>query len=498
MKFKLSNIIGVLCLVVLGFVLWIYLYKRAYLLPATHDEVQTSLTFAQMPVWRILYYTHPIPNNHILNTLLVKLCQTIGGINALTIRLPNLFFYWLYFLSACIFARVCSLDWRIKIFAFSAFLLNPYLLDFFSLARGYALSIDFMLAACLSAYFWLQTGHKRWWIIAIVLSCLSVYSNFTSLHFYMPFFALLGYSAWERLPSPRRLPDVLPYWKPLVSGGIVLGMFSIIPLLKITLTHQLRFWETTGFYKDTLGTLVTMSLYGKSYLFTPEFTAQFVAALTALLICFMGIALVWNVWQKRLVLMSDSFTFFFCLLLGSILVPCIQFWLLKTPLPTTRTALFYYPLLVLPTIFFLEKIRLRFRWSVNLVAIPLTVFVWFHFANSANMRYCMEWEYDANTKIILRYLEKEYLYSKRREPITLESSWWFHPSLTFHIQSSDIQWLDLKGYHMDACPTSDAQFYYASSEHFLDISPYYETLIDFDGGKRRLLKKRVGESLAQE
>lgn len=58
--------------ILLGLLLCIYVIAEAYLMPLTHDELST-IGFSRQAISNIITYKDPIPNNHILNTLLLKL-----------------------------------------------------------------------------------------------------------------------------------------------------------------------------------------------------------------------------------------------------------------------------------------------------------------------------------------------------------------------------------------------------------------------------------------
>src|SRR6185436_12641938 len=89
-------------------------------------------------------FNFDVATNHFLNTLLTKLCYLIGGNSELVLRLPNHVGYGMYlWFSLRILQRL-----RHRAIAFAGFLLlnlNPYVLDYFSLSRGYGLSLGFLM-----------------------------------------------------------------------------------------------------------------------------------------------------------------------------------------------------------------------------------------------------------------------------------------------------------------------------------------------------------------
>lgn len=76
-----------------------YIILRAVKIPVTHDEAGTILNYASRSIYSIITYEDPIPNNHLLNTLLIKFSISVLGLNEFACRLPNLIggFMYLWF-----------------------------------------------------------------------------------------------------------------------------------------------------------------------------------------------------------------------------------------------------------------------------------------------------------------------------------------------------------------------------------------------------------------
>ena len=75
---------------VLAAAYFIYLCLRAYLLPITTDEATTWWNYVQDPALDLITYKGPVPNNHLLNTLLIKLLHVFVPPHQFTIRIPAL------------------------------------------------------------------------------------------------------------------------------------------------------------------------------------------------------------------------------------------------------------------------------------------------------------------------------------------------------------------------------------------------------------------------
>ncbi len=71
------------------FILFYVTYK-ASLTSFTHDESYTYLHYVHQPVKDIITYKDPFTNNHILNTLLMKVSEKAFGNSEIVLRLPNI------------------------------------------------------------------------------------------------------------------------------------------------------------------------------------------------------------------------------------------------------------------------------------------------------------------------------------------------------------------------------------------------------------------------
>lgn len=52
---------------------------KVFHVPITHDEVATTVHYANFSVWQIMMYPDTLPNNHILNTIFTKIFLLFFG-----------------------------------------------------------------------------------------------------------------------------------------------------------------------------------------------------------------------------------------------------------------------------------------------------------------------------------------------------------------------------------------------------------------------------------
>jgi uncharacterized membrane protein len=118
---------------------------RAATQSITVDEAFTYDLYIDKPFREILrnYST----KNHILNTWLCRLSVKTLGLSELTFRLPSLFGGLLYLAFVYRLCRDVFRNWWTFLFAVAALAVNPLIMDFLSIARGYGLSLGFFVAA---------------------------------------------------------------------------------------------------------------------------------------------------------------------------------------------------------------------------------------------------------------------------------------------------------------------------------------------------------------
>src|SRR5579872_4973907 len=126
--------IAALCIVVI----------RACLQSITVDEADSFLQYARNPQPS---HWWPVSDNHVLNSLLMRLATAIFGVSNLTVRLPAILGALLYIGSALNLSLLVTNRRLLQWLLFTCLVYNPMLLDYLVAARGYSLAIGFFLAA---------------------------------------------------------------------------------------------------------------------------------------------------------------------------------------------------------------------------------------------------------------------------------------------------------------------------------------------------------------
>lgn len=167
----------------LGFLLLIiHVTLRTALVDMTHDEAWSFHNIKNF--WYAEFLC--TGNSHWFTSIAMQISIWLGCENVLCLR----WFSLLSFIVTCIFALWWLKSFTsasLKLIGFCLLFLNPYLLDYFGLARGYAGGIMFQ---CLSLLFFvkgLKNNDRRFLFAALACSAFSAISNYSFVYFFFAF-----------------------------------------------------------------------------------------------------------------------------------------------------------------------------------------------------------------------------------------------------------------------------------------------------------------------
>lgn len=457
----------------------IYIFLRITTIPVTHDEAGTILSFSRQSLWDILTYKDPIPNNHILNTLLIKGSTTVFGLAEWACRWPNFLAGLLYI--GCGFLLLRRLNGKHSFKSLAGIILllgNPYLLEFFGLARGYGLSVGLMMT---SLYFIIR-GKEKDQLYSLAFAALSVYANLTLLNYFIPLFLLV--IVLKRQDSLKAyLGSVLPA---LIISFILIALL-VLPVIKMLKTDQFRFWGQKGFFADTFQPLLESSLMGESYF--GKMTGTVFTWFILLACLLLAISAVWTVWRHRIKALHQARFQLLFLFFGTLLYNILQHLIVGVPYLNARTALFYYPLFSLALFAELGNDDKYARFK-NVLLLVLTGFSIWHMTRTWNLHSSREWWFDGDNKKVMAWIAADRIGNKN-EKASLKCNWLFQPSLTYYVKTRYPEQIDLPPYSHTIDTSELVDYYYITSD---DRSPWFETNYtvaqSYAWGSRFLMKKK--------
>lgn len=437
-------------LVGISIALFLYVAVRSVVVAFTFDEAWSQLLLENS--WSdILWCRPPNSNNHVGNTLLMKLCASLFGEEPWSLRLPNVLAFALYLRWGTGVAR--RLDrpfWVMLAFLLLAF--QPWVLDFFALARGYGLAMAMVMGA-LHHLLAFREAPRMWHLSwGAVLSGLAVTFNFAFLHLFLAISAatltlVLTHAIRAGGTWGQRLRFTGKSLLPLAGISVLLLLYLPGPIRGLIDAKEFYFGGNTGFWDDTVFTLGHGLLYKVDYWKHDLWLLLKVAA--ALLVA-MGITAS-VVWARRGFRFLDSPLMLIAILL---FVPwlgiTLQHQWMGSLFPIYRTGMYLVPLFCLGVAWMLRewaKVKVG-RIGAYILSGSLLLPLTLHNAHTLNFTHTAEWQVDADTPTALRDLERDFKASGIASPITIGCSWPLRSAINYYLILWKWDWLlptDTKG-----------------------------------------------------
>ncbi|MEM9936846.1 MAG: hypothetical protein AAF824_24675, partial [Bacteroidota bacterium] len=402
------------------------------------------------------------------------------------VRLPNVLAHLLYLIFSTLLIRKLSPNGWVVLAGFLMLNANPYLLDFFSVARGYGLACAFMMMSLYYLHAFIVKPTNRSIVLAILGAILAVLSNFTFLNYLAILFAIFisfgFFSHFEKM----NLPPLTHQQLGLLIGVIIVSTFSlgyllIVPVQTLSQLAEFNFGAPT--LHATYRAIILDSLYGQGYFSgsTPDIFAVScgIIGIISLVVGFSKI--------KQLGQGHARWYVTVCLLLILLILALLtQFYLLGTQYLVNRKALIIIILLTLPVISLIETLR-NWRISIGLgFSLFISLFFFLHFSRTASSDLIREWYYDRYNQQITQLVAAESV-GGRETKLGLE--WIFIHSFLFYQQTGGLE--NVAPLQFDPAVRSDTlyEYYYIQPSQAHLLHPNYRLVKQF--GKVTALYKRT-------
>lgn len=396
---------------------------RAVHIPMTHDEASTWINYRHLDVWSCLsnYGCWGTANNHWLNTLLLQWSAHAFGESPWALRLPNILAGWGYgFLAARISLRYTQ-GVAAGLGAWVLLCGHVYLLDFFSLARGYGLMSFGVMGGLYGLLRYVEHYRTRWLWVTLAFMTFSILSNFTAL---LPW-AALG-CAWGVWVLAGRQWSVLGrHLLPWILHALLLYGLLHYPLKTLSANGEFA-WGADG-VAGMLRDLFTNLLSGAGYF--GERTLPWVLTLFTVF-SLIAVALAAGrsrMANRRPTLLAGLVVFFNLVLIVA------QQALTGSMAPVGRKAIYLVPILFLPLALAVGSRPGRMPW---IAWILLILFGW-HIGRvlPGSIRSCREWWYDAHYPTLLSDILPG---GRENDSIRIGTSWIFNPALSYYRDADSL------------------------------------------------------------
>lgn len=396
-----------------GFLLlFSYVLIRGFTVGITHDE---ALTYKIIHGDEVLKGT---ANHHWLNTQLSSLSAYLFGAKEFALRLPNMLAFAVFWFFLFRIAKTFLKSSFTQITLLLLLCANPFILDFFSLCRGYGLSIAFVTASLFYLFriVDLKSDSKPiHYYLAAIFSVLALGANLNTLNYFLIAVALIILSALVFKPKNRVvLLSIL-----IIICGISL-YFSLDRLFFLKAQNELYFG--TGNLNSTIDNLIYSSFYFRDG-FKEAIILRYLLYGLLILAGFLAI-------RKKQLFNPGAFAL---IILASILIALVlENVIFEALYPINRSSLYLYPIILLA--FLLNVDRLKFKAvsiltilsSVSFVAVNIPFY---------NFKKTMTWAEDQDVKEAMLLIKEDI---KDNSVHTSECTWIYEPMVNYYRLEYDV------------------------------------------------------------
>jgi hypothetical protein len=423
---------------------------RAATLSFTHDESFTYTRHVHDPLSSIVLYDEVTANNHLLNTLAMKLAEGTLGTSELALRASSVVAFAVYVVSiAVLLLRVDR--WPVRVLGFSLAIANPYVLDFFSLARGYALALALVAASAVAIVRYVERPSGWAALAASACAGVAVLSSFATLVYFVAVLLVTGLALVVPRPARADAGARRRIAAAVTLPVVVVAILGVVPLIRLRSASELYVGGVDGFWQDTVYSIAWSALYRQGW----EPLAVVVVVLVAISVVAGAVPTFISIRERDLPLHATAFI----LVAAPAVVSVLQHHVLESRFLIERTALFFVPLYAIWLAYAADALARRWKHSagVTITAVVIAGAAWVNLVAAANFSYVLDWRYDSSTERMLDDLDG--LREGRR--VDFGASWLFEPTINFYRQTKRLSWLpplpmDCRG----VCVTDESDYYY--------------------------------------
>lgn len=347
----------------LFFILWVcmslYLMVRTYCVDITDDEAWSYYNVKHF--WWVEVLCSG--NTHWFNFLAIKAALIFGLEKTWQLR-------WFSLLSGIVFLYIgyCWIksfgNKAIKVLAFSLLFLNPYVIEYLTLARGYASALCFM---ALSLYFYIKPDKRFVVSLSLLFAGMSAIANFNFFYFFVPFSAVIFCRSYLKqgqniFKSKHIYIDVI-----YTIGVLFLVLRSLLFIKKCS--NDIGSFGGEDLVTSVFCSYIDTLFYGQFY-----FPATIKFILGAILLTVVFSASVYGIAKFKshhdpLFLMAGI------VLLSMLILVIFNHWCFHVLYPTERTALMFYPVIVIVIIQFLNYVLMPYYLKQSVLTLISTVLI---------------------------------------------------------------------------------------------------------------------------
>lgn len=373
-----------------------YLVLRAIYVPLAHDELLTFFKYIQ-PGDFLPYESFWDTNNHFFNTLLSWGCYKLFGSSQAALRLPNLLggVLYLYF-SYRLIIQVKYMPVRVGL-AFTLWL-SAYFIEFFSMNRGYGLSMALLVAAIFMAHSAITRNGMAYYLLATALIVLALSTNLTLMISTILLLGFLSIYAIIKFIGTHRSSYLLKALIPVLLGCWPV-CYWIIYGFELKERGLLYYGRSTGFWDTTVDSLI-VTMFEK-FPIPYEFLVVFPLLGLAIAIFFWFRNQKQSAFSNRI---SKPGFLFAYLLFGNVMGTMLLANFVDVLYPADRGALYYIPLFLFTSAFLVDECGKQ--KALSLMMTPV-LFIPVHFLATMNFTHSSFWQKEHMPEAFFKLLQKD-------------------------------------------------------------------------------------------
>lgn len=392
-----------------------YVIIRGFSLGITHDE---ALTYKIIRGDEILRET---ANHHWLNTHFSAFFSSLFGAKEFVLRLPNILSFALFGFFLYRIAKTFLSSSATQVALLFLLCGNPFVLDFFSLCRGYGMSLAFITASLYYLFRIYQSKDRQKGLnhaLAMTFAILALASNLNTLNYFLIAFALVLLNLV--LTKPKQ-------WIPWFSGITIIC--AIVLFFSLDQLFFLKDKNELYYGSGRLSLTIDNIFYSGTHLL--EATFKDIRLLRYLLYGLLLLAGISAFRKKRL---FNPGAIAMIVLSAVVLALILEHILFDALYPIGRSTLYIYPLILLALLLNFDGIKVKFFrfsvWSISWLFVLNNLFDFYAFRNKT-----ITWKEDQHVKEGM-LLVKNDIHDK--ETHTISCTWIYEPMINYYREEYQV------------------------------------------------------------
>jgi len=411
-----------------AFLLFCLVVFKAYEAPITHDEAYSFEVYSSKSIPAILAFKEDISaNNHLFNTLFMKAAAGLGFQHPFYLRMLSVFSYALF-----LFGLYQLLNLNKHNIVFFLLLIpaaSPYLLDFFSLARGYAFSFALMIW---SVYLFVKNNvlkKQRFW--AIQVSTFAMLANFNLVYVW---FSLMTFHCLSFTIQFKK-EQLISFLKSILFPALSF-LYLVYVFKQLSNAEQLYFGGKEGFLENVIKDQLWCFIYDQAYALNPSYLSIWLWTIPVLILSALVLSLNTSI---RINPSFKDWLIVMYVLIFSLCLIVLNHHITGSLYPIKRTGLFVSVLVFLCLAMFLRFVfdLLPKNKLILLVVLLFVGSLYVHTLSSFHSKRYREIPYDSHTVEIIQKLAE---FKTDNAVLSFSANWQFSPSFNFYKQTQGLNW----------------------------------------------------------